>query len=180
MQPDHDLGRRFGQAFSGPDQERHITPAPRVDLEPDRGERLDLRVGSDPFFLAIARVLAADDTVGLERADRPQHLDLLVADSVGGMTTGGLHRQHRDDLEHVVLDHVADRAGLFIEGATALHAELFRHRDLHALDAITVPDRLEELIGEPERQDIEDRLLAQVVIDPEDQTIRRTSRAECD
>ena len=136
--------------------------------QPDRGEGLDLRVGGDPFFVAVADVLAADDAVWFQRADRSQYLDLLVADSVRRITAGGLHRQHRDDLEHVVLDHVADRAGFFVEGAATLHAEVLGHRDLHALDAIAVPDRLEELVGEPERQDVEDRFLAQVVVDPED------------
>ena len=68
----------------------------------------------------------------------------------------------------MVLDHVADRAGLFVKRAPALHAERFGHRDLHALDAIAVPDRLEELVGEPEREDVEDRFLAQVMVDPED------------
>ena len=115
----------------------------------------------------------------IERADRPQDLDLLVADSVRGIAAGGLHRQHRDDLEHVVLDHVADRAGLFVEGAPTLHAEDLGHRDLHALDAIAVPDRLEELVGEPERQDVEDRLLAQVVVDPEDSRFVKRLRGGC-
>ena len=68
----------------------------------------------------------------------------------------------------MVLDHVADRAGLFVEGAAPLDAEALGHRDLHALDAVAVPDRLEELVGEAEEQDVEDRLLAEVMVDPED------------
>ena len=168
VEADHDLGRRLGQALAGSNQERHIGPAPRIDFQPDRGERLDLRVGGDPFFLAVAHVLAADDAGWFQRADRPQHLDFLVADSVRRIAAGRLHRQHGDDLEHVVLDHVADRAGFFVEAAATLHAERFGHRDLHALDAIAVPDRLEELVGEPERKDIENGFLAQIVVDPKD------------
>ena len=34
----------------------------------------------------------------------------------------------------MVLDDVADRAGLIVKGASALHAEILRHGDLHALD----------------------------------------------
>ena len=54
VEADHDLGGRLGQALAGSNQERHISPAPRVDQQPDRGEGLDLRIGGDPFFLAVA------------------------------------------------------------------------------------------------------------------------------
>ncbi len=105
--------------------------------------------------------------------NRSQYLDLLVADAVGRVAAGGLHRQRRDHLEHMVLNDVADRAGFVVERPSALDAETLGHRDLHALDAVSVPDRLEELVGEPERQDVEDRLLAQVVIDPKNARLRK-------
>ena len=47
-----------------------------------------------------------------------------------------LHRQVGENLQQVVLDHVADRAGLFVEGPAALDAELLGHRDLHVLDVV--------------------------------------------
>src|SRR6185312_15048279 len=43
-----------------------------------------------------------------------------------------------------------------------------RHGDLNMIDPVTVPDRLEEPIGEAERHDALDRVLAEEVIDPED------------
>ena len=46
----------------------------------------------------------------------------------------------------MILDHVADGAGLLVESAAALHAEALRHRDLHALDVLAVPDRLQERV----------------------------------
>jgi len=48
----------------------------------------------------------------------------------------------------VVLDHIADGAGFFVKDAAALDAEVLCHRDLDALDVITVPDRLQESVGE--------------------------------
>ena len=63
-----------------------------------------------------------------------------------------LHRQEADDLQEMVLDDVADRAGLVVEAPAPLHAELLRHGDLHALDVVAVPDRLEERVGEAEHQ----------------------------
>jgi hypothetical protein len=43
-----------------------------------------------------------------------------------------------------------------------------RHRDLHVVDVAPIPDGLEHPVGEPERQDVLDGLLSQVVVDPED------------
>ena len=71
----------------------------------------------------------------------------------------------------MVLDHVADGAGLLVEGAAALHAEILRHGDLHALDVIAVPDRLQERVGEAEEQQVLHRALAQVMVDAEDRRL---------
>jgi hypothetical protein len=68
----------------------------------------------------------------------------------------------------MVLHHIADRARLLVELPPSLHPELLRHGDLDPLDVIAVPDRLQEAVGEPVVQEILHRLLAEVVIDPED------------
>ena len=81
------------------------------------------------------------------------------------------------DLEHVVLDHVADRPGLLVEPPPALHAEVLRHRDLHAADVVAVPDRLQKRVGEPEVQEVLDRLLAEVVVDAEDRPLGEDRRS---
>src|SRR5947209_5189117 len=46
------------QALASPDEERHVGPTPGVDREFHRSKRLDLRIGSDAIFLAVALVLA--------------------------------------------------------------------------------------------------------------------------
>src|SRR5262249_273741 len=71
-----------------------------------------------------------------------------------------------------VLDHITDRANLFVEPAAALDADDFGHRDLHALDVMPVPDRLDERVGESEEQQILNRFFPQVVIDPENVRLR--------
>src|SRR6266852_5971861 len=43
--------------------------------------------------------------------------------------------------------------------------ELFRHRDLHVIDVIAVPDRLEQSIGETQHEDVLHRFLAEIMID---------------
>src|ERR1700756_1282123 len=68
----------------------------------------------------------------------------------------------------MVLDHVADCSGLIIETAAALHPEVLCHLDLDALDEIAVPKGLHESVGKPERQDIVDCSLTQVMINAKD------------
>ena len=64
--------------------------------------------------------------------------------------------------------HVAERAGRLIEGRTHVEAQRLGHIDLHVVDEVPVPDRLEQAVGEAERQDVLRRFLAQEVVDPED------------
>ena len=68
----------------------------------------------------------------------------------------------------MVRHHVAQRAGLVVEAAAMADAELFIDRDLHMIDVVAVPDRLEHAVGEAQHQDVLHRLLAEIVIDPVD------------
>ena len=124
--------------------------------------------GATPVFVAVALELAAHEVVGLERLHRREDPLLAVAQLLDPGSDGRLHREQADGLEQVVLDDVAQRADLLVELAPALHAEVLRHRDLHLAHVVAVPDRLEERVGEPEVEDVLDRLLAEVVVDPED------------
>ncbi len=100
------------------------------------------------------------------QAQRLQHLDLLVADRLGVEARGRLHRHQREQLQHVVLQHVADRArGVVVAAAAALHADRLGHGDLHEFDVLLVPQRFEEGVAEAEHQQVLHRLLAQVVVD---------------
>ncbi len=67
----------------------------------------------------------------------------------------------------MILHDVANGADFLVERAAALHAELLGHGDLHVLDVVAVPNRLEKGIGEAEIEQILHRLLAQIVIDAE-------------
>ena len=98
-------------------------------------------------------------------AHGPQQLGLLVAHRVGVERRGRLHRHQRKHLEQVVLDDVADDSGLLVEPGPVLDADRLGDGDLHVVDVAVVPDRLEDRVGEPEREDVLDRLLAQVVVD---------------
>ncbi len=71
----------------------------------------------------------------------------------------------------MILDHVADRAGLVVKLASSLDPEVLRHRDLNALDVVTIPDRFQERIGEAKEQHVVHLLLAEVVVDSVDRLL---------
>ena len=68
----------------------------------------------------------------------------------------------------MVLHDVAEGAGPFVEAASLLDAERLGHGDLDVVDVAAVPERLEDGVGEAQGQDVLDRLLAEVVVDPVD------------
>gem|GEM_PF-6876200 len=124
-----------------------------------------------PAHLARA-VLAAHGLVlhvaardGLQRLE---HLDLLVAHRLGIEAHRRLHRHQTEQLQQVVLQHVAHGAGVVVIAATILHAQGFGHGDLDVVDVGGPPDRLEQCIGEAQRHEVLHRLLAQVMVDPVD------------
>ena len=64
--------------------------------------------------------------------------------------------------------HVAIGAGLLVEADPVADVERLRHVDLHVVDEIAVPDRLEQAVGEAEGEDVLRRLLAEKMVDAED------------
>ena len=59
-----------------------------------------------------------------------------------------------------------------IKSAAIPHPEIFSHRDLDAVDMGAVPDRFEHRIREPRIKYVLHRLLAKVVVNPEDAFFR--------
>jgi hypothetical protein len=67
--------------------------------------------------------------------------------------------------------HVAEGTRLLVERTAALEAELLGDVDLHRGHVLTVPDRLEDTVGETQGEDVLHGLLAEKVIDPEDRVL---------
>ena len=104
--------------------------------------------GVDARLLAIARHRLAVVDAGaywprttdrstsspVERPQRLDDLELLVADDVGVERVRRLHRDEREELQQVVLHHVAQRAGLLVVAGARADAFRFGHGDLHVVD----------------------------------------------
>src|SRR5579863_2452989 len=162
-----------GQAFTRPNVEGHAFPPPRVDVEPKGGVGLGGGIGGYTLLLAISLELTANHLPWRKRRNGFEHLHLLVADGFTIDAHRRFHCQIGDDLENVILNYIADGAGLIVESAASLNAEVFGHRDLNAFDEVPVPERFHKRVGESKNDDIVHWLLTQVVVDAKDPRLRK-------
>ena len=123
--------------------------------------------------MVVARpVLCAHDLLvdvrARDRAQAPQQVELAVTDVLGGERPRGLHGDHGQHLEDVVLHHVPASPGFLVVPGAGANALLLGHRELNVINVLRVPERLEHRIGEAQDQQVLHGLLSEVVIDPED------------
>ncbi len=90
---------------------------------------------------------------------------MFVSHRVGFERNRRLHRSQGHELQQMVRDHVAQRAGLFIVSAALFDADLLAGGNLHAVDVAAIPDRLEDAVAESKYQNVLDGFFAQIVID---------------
>src|SRR5262245_12270441 len=136
LERDQHFGGSHGEVLTRPDVKWHVLPAPRIEIQPQRRERLDVRVGRDAGLVAVATELAADDALRGGWTDRLQDPDLLVTQGLVVRAYRWLHGEQGNDLENVILDDVPNRADFFVEVASTAYTEALRHGDLHALHVI--------------------------------------------
>ena len=152
LQPHHHLGAGHRQVLAGADVERHACQRQESMCSAQRGEGLGAASpAATPGSVQVAVELAAHE-VARARACASRCSTFTFSSRIDSLSvrTGGSIARLAQHLEQVVLHHVADRAGLVVERAAALHAEVLGHGDLHALDVVAVPERLEEGVGEAE------------------------------
>ena len=114
-----------------------------------------------------ARRLAAAGSSRHGRAG-PQHGGLGVAQVDGVHRGRRLHGDQRHHLQQVALDHVGQRAGLVVVAGPVLQGQLLVVDDVDALDVLVAPQRLEQPVGEPQAEQVEDCRAAEEVVDPLD------------
>ena len=109
----------------------------------------------------LAHVLAANRLQGVE------HLELFVTDDIGVHGIRRLHGHEAEQLQHVVLNHVPQGAGGVVVACPTGNAQFLGDGDLYVVYPGGVPERLEKRVAEAQRNQVLDRFLAEVVIDPE-------------
>src|SRR4029077_16158505 len=144
-----DLSTRDWQGLPRPDVERDALPAPGIHVQLQSGEGFDFGIRGHAVFVSVTTKLTANKIVCLQRPNSLQDLNLFVTYRFTIGSHRWFHREVRQDLEQVILNHVANRAGLVVECPAGLNSEVFGHGYLHALDLIAVPERLQNCILEP-------------------------------
>ena len=182
---DDDLRDLLRQALAGAEVEGDIGPAPGVHmgLHGDEGlggagavAEIGEIAGDGLAVHRARRVLAAHDRAGEirrhQRAQRTQHLQLLVAHRIGVERNGAFHGKQAEKLQDMVLQHVAHGAGPVVIAAAPLHADSLADGDLDMVDHVRVPEPFEDGVGEAQREQVLHRLLAEIVVDAEKLRLR--------
>src|ERR1700684_3089029 len=133
--------------------------------------------GHSLLFEVIPK-LATDEIPRLQGRDGLERFYLLVAEGFGVEPGRRLHRENRKDLEQVILDYVADGAGLLIERAPALDSKVLRHRDLDTLDMVAIPQGFEHCIAETKIHHVMHRTLAEEMVQTEDSAFFKSSEQD--
>ncbi len=183
------LGRRPTDRLAAAQSDRHASPARSIHLYRQLGERLGLPLGLDALFRRVVGNTAPVE--GPRRvASPPRRGDRVAVERPRGLK-GGRHRVvqvvgterrrllHDHEGEHeqqVALDHVDERTRRVVVARATLEREPLVVDDLDALDVLGIPDRVEDPIGEPEAEQIDDRRLAEEVIDAVDARLGCESR----
>ena len=148
-----DLRRASRHAFAGAQVERHVLPAPIVDHEARDRVGGRARVRCDVRLLAVPRdrvaverprtVLSPHQVIvhlgGRDGTDRAQHLHFFIAHGIGAESDRRLHRHEREQLQEVVLEHVAHHAGFLVVAPPMLDPHALGRRDLHVVHVLAVP-----------------------------------------
>ena len=87
-----------------------------------------------------------------------------------GLAGGSIAIRH-EQLQHVVLDHVLERAGSVVVAGPALERERLLPEDLDLLDVGAVPHRLQDPVREPQREQVLHGRHAEDVVDAEDRLL---------
>ena len=167
-----DVEQRDRQRLPRAQVDRHAHPPPVVDVQRQRDVGLGGRPRLHAGRLGVAVVAAAHRLGRVDRPHRAQQAVLRVALVVGPLRRRRLHEQVGEHLQQVVLDDVAHGADGVVERAAVGDVEVLGHRDLEVVDPLPVPQRLEQRVGEPQHEQVLDRLLAEEVVDPEHPVLR--------
>ena len=168
------------QAFSGSNVEGHAGPPPVGNFSSQCDKSFGAAVGVDTGFFVVARncltiqiactVLTAYNVL-IECFCGPwfessQNFELLIANGIGMCIDGRLHGNGTQQLQRMVLHHVAQCSRFFIKRTAFFNAEFFCNRDLNVGNVFAAPKRFEQSIAKAQGKQVLHRRLAQVMVDP--------------
>ena len=138
-----------------------------MDVQLQCGKRFGARVFGHSRFVAVGTELPANNVRRRDPRNCLEYFYFLIADGFAVISNRRLHCQVRNQLEKVILDDIPDSTSTFVETSPALNTEVFRHRNLPALDIVPIPERFHEGIRETEDQHVVYGFLPEIMINPE-------------
>ena len=172
---DNDFAAAFGQAFPRPQEKWNTLPPPIIDVGLYRYESFSVRwlakigtvTGNCGAIYRTIAVLAGDDIAFNDWTKRAQHFDFFVAN--GGRVQVGwrLHRGQRQQLQHMVLQHVTHCAGIIVKSGAALQPHRFADGNLDMRNGVRIPKRFEQHIGKAQRHQVLYGFLTEIMVDTE-------------
>ena len=115
-------------------------------------------------MVLIPAILPAHVILRPDRLERPNDLELLVANCIRFKPRRRLHRDQAQKLHQMVLHHVAHRARAVIVFAPPCDPDSFGHCHLNVVDVLAVPERLKQHIPEPDGHEVLNGLFAKIMI----------------
>ena len=185
LEAHHDLAELRAESLSGPQRERHARPARCLELEGDLGERLGAARRIDALLGAVVGEVAVADRTG--RVSRSSRVgDGIIAEHLRRPQCGGFRvtevdrverrwRIHRDDRQHlqqVTLDHVDEGAGMVVVAGASFQPEALVVPDRDRLDVLVRPHRFEDAVREAQAEHVEHRRAPHEVVDAVDLLLR--------
>lgn len=163
------------ECFAASQDEVDSIPALVVDAHDSGGECRRVRSSWDCFVIQIserfiarafwvANVLTKDDVVECQWLNAFKYFDLLVTDVIGMDGSRLLHCHQRQNLQQMILHHIANDSEFVEISAATLRAERFLEGNENRRDVLTIPCRVEELIAESDGHQVLHHFLAQVMV----------------
>src|SRR6476620_6912369 len=133
---DRNFRSGFRQAFANAVVSWHLRPAPVIKQHAERNECLSLRFRIAALLLPISSDWLAVDSSGCvlppdnkgpdfvlaEGSQRAHHLHFFIANTVGPEISWRLHPDEAEQLQEMVLDHVAQGPSPLVIAGAIFHA----------------------------------------------------------
>ena len=170
----HDLGYFGRHLLSCTYVKRNAVPTPVVDTDFHGNICFGTGVRSNILLFAVSRfrgrcsVLPADDMFFQifpgQRREGFVHFHHFITEVVGIEHSRRFHCSERHQLDQMILHHIPQSSGSFIESSTLLDTQVFYCGNLYIVDIITVPKRFKDAVSKAESKNILRRFFAQEVV----------------
>src|SRR5215469_17470588 len=97
--------------------------------------------------------------------NRLKEFGFLPADGISVERCGGFYRDHGEELEEMIWNHIPQSAGSFVKAAALLDPHGLGRGNLDMIDVITVPHRFEDPVREAQHHDVLNGFFAEEMID---------------